>query len=78
MAQEVYHQAFDPNVQNDPAKASEKGIEASAKLKKIQEELGKLQTTPATAKTVADAQEKVKTYSTELLNTLLGVSRKHA
>ncbi len=78
MAQEVYHQASDPNVQNDPAKASEKGIEASAKLKKIQEELGRLQTTPATAKTVADAQEKVKTYSTELLNTLLGVSRKPA
>ena len=75
MAQEVYHQATDPNVQKDPTKATQAGLEASAKLNKVQEELGNLQITPATAKVVADAQAKVKAYSTELFDILTGAKK---
>jgi MoxR-like ATPase len=76
MAQEVYHQAIDPNLQKDPLQASAKGLEASAKLRNVQEELNKIQPNPATAKIVADAQEKVKVYSTDLYNSFMGTKPK--
>jgi MoxR-like ATPase len=74
LAAEVYHQALDPNTLKDPAKASEKGIEANVKLKKISEELAKLQTTPTTAQTLIGAQAKVNAYTAEILEKLLGLS----
>ena len=72
MAQEVYHQAMDPNLQSDAAKANAKALEASAKLRNIQEELGRIKSNPATDAVVLEASTKVKAYSANVFNSMMG------
>nr|WAI02667.1 MAG: AAA family ATPase [Candidatus Methanoperedens sp.] len=76
MAQEVYHQAMDPNLQSDAAKANAKALEASAKLRNIQEELGRIKPNPATDAVVLNASAKVKTYSDDVYNSMMGIKPK--
>jgi MoxR-like ATPase len=76
MAQEVYHQAMDPNLQSDAAKANAKALEASAKLRNIQEELGRIKSNPATDAVVSSASAKVKTYSDNVYNSMMGIKPK--
>jgi len=78
LAMEVHHQALDPSIVSDPTKASQAGIEANVKLKKLQKELSELKTTPATVKMVAEAQAKVGAYQEEVAEKLLGLSKKFA
>ncbi len=77
MAMEIHHQALDPNILKDAEKASKTGIEANVKLKRVQKDLSELQTTPATAQMVADAQAKIAAYQDELAEKLLGLSKKY-
>jgi N-acetylglucosamine-6-phosphate deacetylase len=76
MAQEVYHQAMDPNLQSDAAKANAKALEASAKLRNIQEELGRIKPNPATDAVVLEASTKVKAYSADVFNSMMGTKPK--
>jgi MoxR-like ATPase len=76
MAQEVYHQAMDPNLQSDAAKANAKALEASAKLRNIQEELGRVKPNPATDAVVSSASAKVKVYSDNVYNSMMGIKPK--
>jgi len=76
MAQEVYHQAMDPNLQSDAAKANAKALEASAKLRNIQEELGRIKSNPATDAVVSSASAKVKVYSDNVYNSMMGIKPK--
>jgi MoxR-like ATPase len=66
LAKEVYHQALDPNAQKDKEAGNKIGFEATVKLRRIQEDLRKIETTPETAKVIDDARAKVKAYTDEV------------
>jgi MoxR-like ATPase len=74
MASEVYHSATDPEIMKDAAKASQIGIEAHVKLKKISDELAALKGQPAAAQKVQDAQNRVNGYIQDILSKLLGLN----
>lgn len=75
VAKEVYHQAMDPNAQKDKEAGNKIGFEATVKLRRIQEDMGKLTSTPDTAKVLDDARTKVKAYSDEIYNVITGITK---
>jgi len=75
VAKEVYHQAMDPNAQKDKEAGNKIGFEATVKLRRVQEDLGKLAATPDTAKVLDDARAKVKAYSDEIYNVITGITK---
>ena len=75
MASEIYHAAIDPEVLKDEAKASQSGIEAHVKLKKIAEDLGALTTTPSSQEKIETIRNKVNEYIQDVLTKLLGLKQ---
>ena len=75
VAKEVYHQAMDPNAQKDKEAGNKIGFEATVKLRRVQEDLGKLPATPDTAKVLDDARTNVKAYSDEIYNVITGIKK---
>ena len=75
MASEIYHAAIDPEILKDEAKASQSGIEAHVKLKKIAEDLGALTTTPSSQEKIETIRNKVNEYIQDVLTRLLGLKQ---